>query len=86
MSPPSGGRRNCPYPELLAVNLHVCVPCSMEGITRQPGAAAAEYQRAHPGTVICQVEGTWHAWVPDGNGGAESHGRTEEELLAKLGG
>jgi hypothetical protein len=58
----------------------------MEGITRQPGAAAAEYQRAHPGTVICQVEGTWHAWVPDGNGGAESHGRTEEELLAKLGG
>ena len=56
----------------------------MEGITRLPGSAAAEYQRAHPGTVICQVEGTWHAWVPDGNGGAESHGRTEQELLDKL--
>ena len=58
----------------------------MEGITRLPGARLAEYQRDHPGTVICQVEGTWHAWVPDGCGGAEAHGRTEEELLAKLGG
>jgi hypothetical protein len=56
----------------------------MEGITRLPGSRLAEYQRAHPGTVICQVEGTWHAWAPDGNGGTETHGRTEGELLAKL--
>ena len=58
----------------------------MGGIQRRPGSRAAEYERDHPGTVICQVEGTWHAWVPDGNGGAEAHARTEEELLAKLGG
>jgi hypothetical protein len=57
----------------------------MEGNAKPPAASAAEYQRTHPGAVICQVEGTWHAWVPDGNGGAETHGRTEEELLAKLG-
>jgi hypothetical protein len=59
----------------------------MEGITRLPGSRLAEFARAHPEAVICRVEGTWHAWVPDGDcTGAEAHGRTEDELLAKLGG
>lgn len=53
----------------------------MEGTT---AASLAEYARAHPEADICQVEGTWHAWLPDGCGGEESHGRTEAELLAKL--
>lgn len=44
----------------------------------------AEYKRAHPEADICRVEGTWHAWVPDERGGAEAHGRDEDELLAKL--
>ena len=37
------------------------------------------------------VEGTYYAWVPDdgcgcGFCGAEAHARTEDELLAKVGG
>lgn len=59
----------------------------MEGIPRLPGSRLAEYARAHPETVICCVEGTWHAWLPDGHGGGQAaHGRTEDELLAKLDG
>jgi hypothetical protein len=56
----------------------------VEGIT---AARIAQLARAHPEADICLVEGTWHAWIPDraGSGGAEAHGRTEEELLAKLG-
>jgi hypothetical protein len=57
----------------------------MEGTARLPGSRAAEYQDKHPGAVICQVDGVWHAWVPDGRGGgAEFHGRDEDELAAKL--
>lgn len=60
----------------------------MEGISRLPAARLAEYQRAHPGTVISRVEGIWRAWVPgrDSVSGELTHGRTEDELLAKLGG
>jgi hypothetical protein len=60
----------------------------MEGTARLPGARAAEYQAAHPGTVICQVEGTWYAWIPASSGdplaGSGAHARGEAELLAKL--
>jgi hypothetical protein len=59
----------------------------MEGITRPPGSRAAEYQRDHPGTVICQVEGVVRAWKPepgDPLSGELTWGRTEDELLAKL--
>ena len=56
----------------------------MEGISRLPGFRLAELARAHPEVSICQVEGTWHAWIPAGSGGAEMHGRDEDELAAKL--
>jgi hypothetical protein len=51
------------------------------------GTAAAQlaaYEDAHPSAVICKVEGIWHAWLPTESGGDEYHGRTEDELLAKL--
>jgi len=51
------------------------------------GAALAEYQRAHPEADIGQVEGTWHAWLPEAGdyySGEYAHGRDEAELLAKL--
>ena len=60
----------------------------IEGTARIPGARAAEYQRAHPETGICQVDGVWRAWKPepgDPFSGEMAHGRTEDELLAKLG-
>jgi hypothetical protein len=50
-------------------------------------AALAAFVRAHPEMdEPCQVEGVWRAWLPvgDNGGGFEMHGRTEEELLAKL--
>lgn len=57
----------------------------MEGIAQAAASRLAEYARAHPETVICQVEGTWHAWIPAGGcGGTEWHGRDEDELLSKL--
>jgi hypothetical protein len=57
----------------------------MEGTRRLPGSRLAEYKRTHPETVICCVEGTWHAWVSTGEfTGAEAHGRTEDELLDSL--
>lgn len=48
----------------------------------------AAYARAHPEISVCQVEGTWHAWKPepgDAFSGEMTHGRSEDELLAKLG-
>jgi hypothetical protein len=48
------------------------------------GTASDEYERAHPGVIICQVEGIWRAWMPSDRGGDEYHGHTEAELLAKL--
>lgn len=54
----------------------------MEGIT---AARIAQVARTHPEADICQVDGIWHAWIPDGaGGGSEAHGRDEDELLAKL--
>jgi hypothetical protein len=53
----------------------------------EPGARLAEFAARHPevsGWPWC-VEGTWHAWISTGEfTGAEAHGRTEDELLAKL--
>jgi hypothetical protein len=62
----------------------------MEGII--PAAASArlaEYKQAHPEVDIDCIEGNHYAWKPvpgDEFAGEFSHGRTEEELLAKLGG
>jgi hypothetical protein len=57
----------------------------VEGIARLPGMRLAELARACPEAVICQVEGTWHAWIPAGGcAGTEMHGRDEAELAAKL--
>lgn len=44
------------------------------------------YAHAHPEIDVSQVEGVYRAWVPigDNGGGAELHGRTEDELLGKL--
>jgi hypothetical protein len=53
----------------------------MERITQAAG------DEQDPGTVICQVEGNHYAWKPapgDEFAGEMTHGRTEEELLAKL--
>jgi hypothetical protein len=58
----------------------------MEGIT---AARIDRIARTHPEADICLVEGTWHAWKPepgDPFSGEMTHGRTEDELLAKLGG
>jgi hypothetical protein len=56
----------------------------MEGTVRSAASRLAEFARARPEAVICQVEGTWHAWLPSECGGDEYHARTEDELLAKL--
>lgn len=59
----------------------------MERITTSwPGSRLAAFARAHPEVSVSRVEGTWHAWIPDGDdgSGAEAYGRTEDELLAKL--
>ena len=56
----------------------------MEGTVQPAAARLAEYARAHPAAVICQVEGTWHAWLPSECGGEEFWGRDEAGLLAKL--
>ena len=59
----------------------------MEGITGAPGSRLAEYERAHPGTVVSHVEGVVRAWKPepgDPLSGELTYGRTEDELLAKL--
>lgn len=58
----------------------------MEGTARLPGAALAQYQAAHPGTVISRVDSIWRAWLPigDNGDGIEKDGHTEAELLAKL--
>jgi hypothetical protein len=62
----------------------------MEGILRWPRSRAREYERAHPGVRIYKGEfGECYAWKPspgDRLSGELTHGRTEEELLAKLGG
>ena len=58
----------------------------MEGL-RKPESELAAFGSAHPEIDLppCSVEGNWHAFIPDGHGGgAEAHGRTEDELLAKL--
>jgi hypothetical protein len=55
-----------------------------------PWLRAQQYQRDHPGTVICLVEGWWHAWVPK-QGGDRSEGTEVEpqrhlaDLLERLG-
>lgn len=53
-------------------------------VPRLPGSRLAAFEREHPEVSACCVGGTWHAWIPDGHGGAETHGRTLDELLAKL--
>ncbi len=54
----------------------------MEGTAQS--ARLAEYAHAHPEVSFCCVEGTWYAWKPAADGGELSHGRDEDELLAKL--
>lgn len=60
----------------------------MEGILQWFRSRADEYERAHPGTRIYEGEfGEHYAWKPvpgDELSGELTHGRTEEELLAKL--
>ena len=60
----------------------------MEGILRWPRSAARQYERDHPGVRIYKGEfGDHYAWKPepgDRLSGELTHGRTEEELLAKL--
>jgi hypothetical protein len=52
-----------------------------------PGRGASEYERAHPGVSIYEDEfGEHYAWKATPDGGELTHGRTEDELLAKLGG
>ncbi len=59
----------------------------MERIAGWPHSRLAMFARAHPEISICLVEGVWRAFEPDGDGGGcETHGRTEDELLAKLDG
>jgi hypothetical protein len=50
------------------------------------GSRLDEFAACHPEvSALCCVEGTWHAWISTGEfTGAEAHGRTEDELLAKL--
>ena len=64
----------------------------MEGITRTAAARLAELsklRRAHPEIVFSEFAGNYYAWKPgpggDEKSGETSHGRTAEELLAKLG-
>ena len=60
----------------------------MKGTIQAAVSRLAEYGRAHPGCRIYQVEGNHYAWKPDPGGdglsGELTHGRTEDELLAKL--
>jgi hypothetical protein len=56
----------------------------MEGITRLPGASAAEFAVTHPEVSICQVEGVWHGTVHLDCGLGEMHAEDEAGLLAKL--
>ena len=62
----------------------------MGGILRWPRSRADEYERDHPGVSIYEGEfGEHYAWKAepgDRLSGELTHGRTEEELLAKLGG
>ena len=62
----------------------------MEGILRWPRSRASEYERDHPDVSIYEGEfGEHYAWKAapgDRLSGELTHGRTEEELLAKLGG
>jgi hypothetical protein len=56
----------------------------VEWITRLRLAA---YARDHPEADICQVDRIWRAWIPDPGdpfSGELAHGRTADELLAKL--
>ncbi len=56
----------------------------MERITQTAASRLAEYARTHE---ISIVEGNHYAWKPAADGGGElTHGRTEDELLAKLDG
>ncbi len=63
----------------------------MEGITRTAALVLAELRRlrhAHPGIVFDEFAGNYYAWKPgpggDETSGETSHGRTADELLAKL--
>ena len=60
----------------------------MEGILRWPRSRADEYERAHPGVRIYEDEfGEHYAWKPVPGSdcdGELTHGRTVDELLAKL--
>jgi hypothetical protein len=60
----------------------------VERILRWPRSRSREYERAHPGTRIYAGDfGEHYAWTPvpgDRLSGELTHGRTEEELLAKL--
>ena len=53
----------------------------MEGITQAAASRLAEYYRTHE---IYRVEDNWYAWKPAPDGGELTHGRTEDELAAKL--
>ena len=63
----------------------------MEGITRTAAVRLAELRRlrhAHPELIFDEFAGNYYAWKPADGGdelsGEASHGRTADELLAKL--
>lgn len=61
----------------------------MERIARASGSRLAEFEHDHPEFTISRVEGVVRAWKPvpgDKFSGELAYGRTEDELLAKLGG
>jgi hypothetical protein len=61
----------------------------MEGILRWPGSRADEYRHAYGVSIYTDEFGEHYAWKPapgDGLSGELTHGRTEDELLAKLDG
>jgi hypothetical protein len=66
----------------------VFYPAVMEGISRQLGAAAAEYERAHPEVSIWRAGELWRAWIEDAAGsrsGTELRPcRKLDDLLARL--
>jgi hypothetical protein len=61
----------------------------MDPVAQWQQARLAENARDRPEDTCC-VEGTCYGWKPGPPGdefaGETSHGRTEDELLAKLGG
>jgi hypothetical protein len=57
----------------------------MEGIAQAAASRLADYKRDRPEAVIwTETRGTWHGRIPPSD--SILHGRTVDELLAKLDG